>query len=99
MCGRFIMIPKDELNRIIADVKRNLASEASANVRAAHEEAYPKSKVPIILPRVDRLEVAVMQFGFERAWHRHAPRRRWQAKYVGGCPAVPPLHCAKLWVF
>ncbi len=68
MCGRFIMIPKDELERIIADVKRNLANQGGENVRASHEEAYPKSKVPIILPRVDRLEVAVMQFGFERTW-------------------------------
>ncbi len=68
MCGRFIYIPKDELNRIIADVKRNLVGAASANVVASHEEAYPKAQVPVIVPQTGRLEVAVMRFGFERAW-------------------------------
>jgi putative SOS response-associated peptidase YedK len=70
MCGRFIMIPKDELNRIIADVKKNLKKQKHANVSAEYQDVYPRADVPIIVPEAGRLEVTVMRWGYERAWSK-----------------------------
>ncbi|MDL2327375.1 SOS response-associated peptidase [Ruminococcaceae bacterium OttesenSCG-928-A11] len=70
MCGRFILIPKDELNRIIADVKKNLQAQQHANVSASYQDVYPKAEVPIIVPDAGRLEVAVMKWGYERSWSK-----------------------------
>lgn len=68
MCGRFIVIPKDELQRIILDVKTNLEKQKAANVSAAHQEAYPESLVPVVLARQNRLEVETMSWGFPKTW-------------------------------
>lgn len=72
MCGRFILIPQDELQRIIADVERNIKAEKYKNVAASAtaQEVYPKGDVPIIVPDGNRLETAVMKFGYERAWSK-----------------------------
>ena len=70
MCGRFILIPKDELNRIIADVKANLKNQQHANVMAASQDVYPKATVPVIVPCDDNLDVAEMTWGYEFSWSK-----------------------------
>ena len=44
MCGRFIYIPKDELNRIIEDVKRNLRNQKNENVMSSQKDVYPSAQ-------------------------------------------------------
>ena len=70
MCGRFILIPEDELNRIIADVKANLKKQQHANVMATSQDVYPKATVPIIVPNGGSLDVAEMTWGYEFSWSR-----------------------------
>ena len=70
MCGRFILIPKGELERIIDDVKNNLEKQKHANVMAPAQDIYPKADVPIIVPNANRLEIAVMKWGYEREWSK-----------------------------
>lgn len=69
MCGQFIVIPQDELNRIILDVKKNLEAEKHANAMA-HHSVFPKAEVPLILPDHNRLETAVMKWGYPVAWQK-----------------------------
>lgn len=69
MCGRFIFIPQDELNEIIADVQRSLQTEKRANASAA-KDVYPKATVPIVLPNHSQLEVKALQWGYPVHWQR-----------------------------
>lgn len=69
MCGRFIFIPQDELQSIIAEVTRNIKAQRTANVSSS-QDAFPKSQVPLIIPRENRLETAVMQWGYPVAWQK-----------------------------
>lgn len=70
MCAHFIMIPKDELNRIIADVKRNLQAQEHANLSASYQDVYCKADVPILIPDRSRLEVEVMKWGYQVDWQK-----------------------------
>lgn len=68
MCRQFIMVPQDELTRIIQDVKARLAAEAAP----AAQEAWPKSEVPLLVPgpAPGSLEVAVMRWGYPVTWQK-----------------------------
>ena len=68
MCGRFIFIPKDELSRIIEEVKRNLRNQKSEKTVSAQNDVYPSAIVPIIVPGVAQFEVTEMKWGYERSW-------------------------------
>lgn len=70
MCGRFILIPQDELNRIIQDVVRNVEAQLHSNVSAEYHDVYPKADVPIIIPRENKLDTAVMQWGCTVSWSK-----------------------------
>jgi hypothetical protein len=49
MCGRFIYIPKDELNRIIEDVKRNLRNQKNENVVSSKNDVYPSAQSIVLI--------------------------------------------------
>ena len=70
MCAQLIIIPQEELERIIADIQNNLKAEQCADVTASYQEAYPKAKVPVVVPDMSRLEVRVMQWGFPVSWQK-----------------------------
>lgn len=70
MCGRFILIPQDELQSIINQVERNIKAQRTANVSASYQDAFPKSHVPLLVPRDNRLEAAVMQWGYPVTWQK-----------------------------
>lgn len=68
MCGRFLMISKDELNNIIAQVKANLANDAAVNVKAQGTDAFPKANVPIIVPENRELNIQMLTWGYPNPW-------------------------------
>ena len=70
MCGQFVFIPQDELNRIILDVKRNLAAEKTANVSAEYQSVFPKADVPVIVQSNNRLETEVLKWGYPVSWEK-----------------------------
>lgn len=70
MCGRFVYIPKDELSRIIQQVKDNLKALETVKVSAKYEDAFPESTVPIIIPQGNQLKVAAMQWGYPKSWEK-----------------------------
>lgn len=70
MCGRFILIPQDELQSIISQVEQNIKAQRTVNVSAHYEDAFPKSQVPLIIPRDNHLETAVMQWGYPVVWQK-----------------------------
>lgn len=70
MCGRFIFIPQDELQSIINQVERNIKAQRTANVSASYPDAFPKSHVPLLVPRENHLETAVMQWGYPVTWQK-----------------------------
>ena len=69
MCAHMILIPQDELERIIADIKNNLKAE-QADIMAAYKDVYPRAKVPVVVSSKDQLEVQVMQWGYAVAWQK-----------------------------
>lgn len=70
MCGRFVYIPKDELQRILKAVKDNLRAQETANVSAHYDDAFPESSIPIIVPQGNRLEVEIMKWGYPKSWEK-----------------------------
>ncbi len=64
------MIPKDELTRIIADVKKNLQVQRHANASASGVDVFCKADVPILVPGDNRLEIAVMKWGYAVFWQK-----------------------------
>jgi len=78
MCAHFIMIPKEELERIIADIHNDLKTEQRAQPAAAYPgthpgtypAAWPKSKVPVVVPQASRLEIKTMQWGYPVSWQK-----------------------------
>ena len=49
MCAHFIVIPRDELERMIADIRETLRAEKRDSIFASYEHAFPKKQVPVIL--------------------------------------------------
>jgi putative SOS response-associated peptidase YedK len=70
MCAHFIIIPKDELERIVADVMLNLQAEKHGNIAASYQEAFPKSSLPILVPGLEQLEIREMQWGYPVTWQK-----------------------------
>ena len=69
MCAHLILIPQDELNRIIADVRNNLKAE-QAGIAASYKDVYPRAKVPVAVSNANQLEVQVMQWGYPVSWQK-----------------------------
>ena len=69
MCAHMILIPQDELERIIADITNNLYAEQT-DIAASYKDVYPRAKVPIVVPKADRLAVQVMQWGYSVSWQK-----------------------------
>lgn len=69
MCATFIIIPQDELNRIIADVQNNLKAE-HADVTASYQKVYAKGTAPVVVPCQDHLEVRTMLWGYPAPWQK-----------------------------
>ena len=70
MCAHFIMIPKDELERIIADIQIRLNTERHSNVTESYQGAFPKSNVSIVVPDMGGLEIREMQWGYPASWQK-----------------------------
>jgi putative SOS response-associated peptidase YedK len=69
MCAQVVFIPQDELERIIADVENSIKAEQGINA-GAYQSAFPKSKIPVAVPNMGRLEVQVMQWGYPVPWQK-----------------------------
>ena len=70
MCATLIIIPQEELERIIADIQNNLKAEQQADVMTSYKEAYPKAKLPVVVPEENKLEVRIMQWGYPVSWQK-----------------------------
>ncbi len=64
------MVPKDELTRIIVDVKKNLQAQKHANASASGLDAFCKAEVPILVPGDNHLEIEVMRWGYAVSWQK-----------------------------
>lgn len=70
MCATLILIPQDELDRILADVQNNLKAERD-DVIASYQRAYAKSMVPVVIPNQHRLELQEMRWGYPVSWQQN----------------------------
>jgi len=53
MCAHFIVIPQDELNRMITDIRNAIAAQKQGSIMSSYEHAYPKSQVPVLVDNND----------------------------------------------
>lgn len=82
MCRHFLIVPDDELTRIIAAIRKNLASGGAARAGGddwpqggppapeAGAEAFPKAGVAVLVARQGRLEAEAMRWGYPVAWQK-----------------------------
>jgi putative SOS response-associated peptidase YedK len=69
MCATFIIIPQDELDRIISDVQNNLKAE-HANVIEAYKKVYAKAEAPVIIPNRGQYQIQTMLWGYPVSWQK-----------------------------
>ena len=69
MCAHFILIPQDELENIIEDIRNNLKAER-ADITTSYKDVYPRAKVPVVVSDEVQLEVQVMQWGYPVTWQK-----------------------------
>ena len=69
MCAHMILIPQDELERIIVDIKNNLKAE-QVGILASYQDVYPRAKVPVVVSNADQLDVQIMQWGYPVTWQK-----------------------------
>ena len=70
MCAHFIMIPKEELEQLIAVIQGNLAARTPVDVAALYPHAYPRAEVPVIQMHFGQLEINPMTWGYPVAWQK-----------------------------
>jgi len=70
MCAHFIVIPRDELERMIADIRNILRAEKHDSIFASYEHAYPKSEVPVLIAQNNNLEIQTKTWGYPVAWQK-----------------------------
>ena len=68
MCAHFIIIPQDELERIIADIRSALQAERRGDAAILYDHAYPKSRVPILTGENGHPEIHDMHWGYQVSW-------------------------------
>jgi len=64
MCAHFIVIPRDELERMVADIRNILRAEKHDSMFASYEHAYPKSEVPVLVSKDNNLNIQTMMWGY-----------------------------------
>jgi len=69
MCAHLILIPQDELERIIEDVKNHLKAE-QPDIAASYQDVYPRAKVHVAVSNEGRLDVQVKQWGYPVTWQK-----------------------------
>ena len=70
MCAHFIVIPRDELERMIADIRNILRAEKHDSMFASYEHAYPKSEVPVLVTQNSNLDIQTKIWGYKVAWQK-----------------------------
>ncbi len=75
MCGRFQGVPIEIVEQIIRDIEMQNVALTLPDWPAVFPQAYPKSKVPIIVPDdgggTSNLTAQIMQWGFEVSWGKN----------------------------
>jgi putative SOS response-associated peptidase YedK len=69
MCAHFILIPKDELEDIIEDIKNHLKAE-QADILHSYRSVYPKAQMPVVVSNADQLAIRTMQWGYPVTWQK-----------------------------
>jgi putative SOS response-associated peptidase YedK len=72
MCAHFIIIPQDELERMVADIQNTLRAERHGSVSALYEHAFPKADVPILVSEglSGLMSVETMRWGYPVPWQK-----------------------------
>ena len=70
MCAHLILIPHDELERIIADVQDSYQAEHE-NLMQSCQHAYPNTEIPVVVVSPNRrLEIKSLEWGFVVSWQK-----------------------------
>ena len=75
MCAHFIVIPQDELDRMIVDIKNALKAQKHDSIFSSYEHAYPKSQVPILIKNNNQYTTTLKTWGYPIT----PSRARWQS--------------------
>ena len=72
MCGRFVMIPRDVVERIVREVEQGLPPDVP-DYELAGLDAFPGACVPVVVPGEGangsgRLAVAELDWGYPVSW-------------------------------
>ena len=70
MCAHFIVIPRDELERMIADIRNILRAEKHDSMFASYEHVYPKSEVPVLVAQNNNLNIQAKTWGYQVMWQK-----------------------------
>ena len=70
MCAHFIMIPREELERIIADIKNGIAAGGYTDTMTSRQDAFPRAVTPVVTAEDNGLSIQSMSWGYPVSWQK-----------------------------